>query len=90
MAPDAPKKKRGAACASVGKRFEFLVERVPLYIEKSKAKKTPEMWGPFFVDYWAAFPWRLPFEQDPVYGNSLWTASVLKPGRAAKVIGEVI
>jgi hypothetical protein len=76
MAPGAAKKKRGAACAFVGKHFEFLMGNVPLYVKKSKAKKTPEMWGPLFVDYWEAFPWRLPFDQDAVVGVNYSQAPV--------------
>jgi hypothetical protein len=38
---------------------------MPTYIEASQKSTTRAIWDKFFLRYWAAFPWRLPLEQDP-------------------------
>jgi hypothetical protein len=35
------------------------------YLNASKTHTTHKIWDPFFKDYWAKFPWRLPLDQDP-------------------------
>jgi hypothetical protein len=64
-------KKRGTPSDFRGARLAMMIERLPEYIALSKSKKpgkkkdTGAFWATFFHDYWRAFPWRLPLEQEP-------------------------
>lgn len=57
-------KKRGKISDFLGKREDFLLDYYPTYAAASKKGKTREIWTGLFLKYWAAFPWRLPLNQD--------------------------
>ncbi|KAJ7201305.1 hypothetical protein GGX14DRAFT_316006, partial [Mycena pura] len=66
-----PPQKRGNKGNFQGKRLEFLTNLVPAWLErcKSKIKKRrgsgQSFWDTTMPAYHAAFPWRLPRDQDP-------------------------
>ncbi|KAJ7449741.1 hypothetical protein B0H11DRAFT_1928524 [Mycena galericulata] len=62
---DGPRKKRGTPSDFQGKRLEFLKKHIPDYVEASKNRETRKFWPPFFFDYWRAFPWRIPLNEEP-------------------------
>jgi hypothetical protein len=60
------KKKPGKPSLFQGKRGELLLNTFyPKYADASKRGKTRQIWPKIFVEYWAAFPWRLPLTKDP-------------------------
>ncbi|KAJ7441814.1 hypothetical protein B0H11DRAFT_2251877 [Mycena galericulata] len=57
-------KKRGKQSDIQGKHDTYLQPFIAKYVTVAKAHKSL-FWKEFFPDYWAAFPWRLPLDQDP-------------------------
>jgi hypothetical protein len=68
-APVEGKKKRGKPSDIKGARHEFLQGHLDGYNTASAKKKTRQFWTKVFVPYWAAFPWRLPLDQDSDRAN---------------------
>ncbi|KAJ7026241.1 hypothetical protein C8F04DRAFT_1190785 [Mycena alexandri] len=75
--PSDPPKKRGSPSDFKGKRLEFMLERLPAYIQASKNNKikaqkkdhrTQTFFITFFSEYWRRFPWTLPFDDEPADG----------------------
>ncbi|KAJ7429241.1 hypothetical protein B0H11DRAFT_1945530 [Mycena galericulata] len=57
-------KKRGKQSDIQGKRDEYLQPFIEKYAAVAKARKSV-FWKDLFPGYWAAFPWRLPLNQEP-------------------------
>ncbi|KAJ7179968.1 hypothetical protein C8R43DRAFT_1117312 [Mycena crocata] len=66
-----PPRKRGCPSDFKGARLTFMLPRLAGYIKASRGgkKSTKQFWRDFFFDYWREFPWRLPFDEDPVPGT---------------------
>ncbi|KAJ7025062.1 hypothetical protein C8F04DRAFT_1269669 [Mycena alexandri] len=62
---DVPHKKRGNRSDVVGLRAEHLFAELDGYCVASNAGTTRKWYSKFFEGYWAAFPWEIPFEEDP-------------------------
>ena len=60
-------KKPGRKCQIVGERAKFVDERFDEFLEVYRGDRGDQnsYWDKFFKEYWAAFPWNLPFDADP-------------------------
>ncbi|KAJ7026235.1 hypothetical protein C8F04DRAFT_1268411 [Mycena alexandri] len=61
----APAKRRGNRTDVVGARAEHLLGELDGYCNASTAGKTRTWYPGFFQRYWTAFPWNIPFGEDP-------------------------
>ena len=71
--------KRGNQGGFGGSRLQFLLSHLPKYLEHVPRRNYKPFWDFFFPLYWAAFPYWIPKDKEPIEVNLALTEEEISP-----------